>query len=172
MVTVKDSFNWKDAQSTVDIVEEIQNAGNDGSPDIGSANEYHTQHLGDDMEMSFAPSISTSSKKRKENEMSATNTTEVLMRATALLTDKMIDIGEKLNESDGTKMRLEKRVKELGTALDEFEGLTEDERDNALRKLSEHPSQMVVFFSLLPSRRLRWVHKFLSTYRTLCLYLP
>ncbi|XVF66050.1 hypothetical protein PTKIN_Ptkin10aG0002700 [Pterospermum kingtungense] len=160
----KDRATGKDAQSATDIVEEIQNKDNDNSPDVGSADEWNTQQLGDDMEMSFAPSMSSSSKKRKAHEMSDTNTAEVLVRATTLLTDKMVEIGEKLSESVGTEMRLEKRAKELAAALDEIEGLTEDERDNALSKILEHPTQIVVFFSLLPSRRLRWVHKFLSTH--------
>ncbi|XVF56130.1 hypothetical protein PTKIN_Ptkin06aG0092300 [Pterospermum kingtungense] len=90
----KDHATRKNAQSGADIVEEIQNKGNDGSSDIGSTNEYHTQHLGDDMEMSFAPSMSSSSKKRKENEMSEANTVEILMRDTTLLTDKMVEMGQ------------------------------------------------------------------------------
>ncbi|XVF83706.1 hypothetical protein PTKIN_Ptkin16aG0512600 [Pterospermum kingtungense] len=160
----KDRATGKDAQSAADIVEEIQNEDNDNSLDVGSADEWNTQQLGDDMEMSFAPPMSSSSKKRKAHEMSDTNTAKVLVRATTLLTDKMVEIGEKLSESVRTEMRLEKRVEELAAALDEIEGLTEDEKDNALSKIPEHPTQIVVFFSLLPSRRLRWVHKFLSTH--------
>ncbi|XVF64246.1 hypothetical protein PTKIN_Ptkin09bG0153000 [Pterospermum kingtungense] len=106
--------------------------------------------------------MSSSSKKRKAHEMSDTNTAEVLVRATTLLTDKMVEIGEKLSESVGTEMTPEKRAEELAVALDEIEGLIE--RDNALSKISEHLTQMVVLFSLLPSRRLKWVQKFLSTF--------
>ncbi|XVF69710.1 hypothetical protein PTKIN_Ptkin11bG0104000 [Pterospermum kingtungense] len=72
--------------------------------------------------------------------------------------------GEKLSQCVGIEMRLEKRAEELDVALDEIEGLTKDEKDIALSKILDHPSQMVMFFSLLPSRRLRWVHKFLSTH--------
>ncbi|XVF64245.1 hypothetical protein PTKIN_Ptkin09bG0152900 [Pterospermum kingtungense] len=39
----KDRAIGKDAQSAVDIVEEIQNEGNDNSFDVGSTDEYHTQ---------------------------------------------------------------------------------------------------------------------------------
>ncbi|XVF56695.1 hypothetical protein PTKIN_Ptkin06aG0141300 [Pterospermum kingtungense] len=99
----------KDAQLATNIVEEIQNEGNDGSPNVGSAIEYHTQHLGDDIEMSFALLMSNSSKKRKANEMREANIVEVVMRATILLTDKMVKLREKLSESIGTEMRLEKK---------------------------------------------------------------
>lgn len=76
----------------------------------------------------------------------------------------MVEIREKLSQSVGTEMRLEKRAEKLDATLNEIEGLTEDERDIALSKIPDHPNQMVVFFSLPPSRRLRWVRKFLLTH--------
>ncbi|MFQ6652194.1 hypothetical protein Gotur_024176, partial [Gossypium turneri] len=37
------------------------------------------------------------------------------------------------------------------------EGLTEDERYFALSKIPDHPTQMLIFFSLPSSVRLEWV---------------
>ncbi|XVF84882.1 hypothetical protein PTKIN_Ptkin17bG0075000 [Pterospermum kingtungense] len=72
------------------------------------------------------------------------------MKATILLKETMVEIREKLRESVGIEKRLKKKAEDLNAALDEIEGLTEDERDIALSKIPEYPSQMVVFFSLLP----------------------
>ncbi|XVF65853.1 hypothetical protein PTKIN_Ptkin09bG0284400 [Pterospermum kingtungense] len=163
-IYAKDHATGKDAQTAADILEEIQTEGIHGSPSVGLEDEFHSQHVGsDDMEISFAPPNS-SSKKRKASEINEPNTADAFIKATTLLTDKMVEVGEKLSQCVGTEMRLEKRAEELDVALDEIEGLTEDEKDIALSKIPDHPSQMVVFFSLLPSRRLRWVRKFLSTH--------
>ncbi|MFQ6652190.1 hypothetical protein Gotur_024176, partial [Gossypium turneri] len=42
------------------------------------------------------------------------------------------------------------------------EGLTEDERYFALSKIPDHPTQMLIFFSLPSSVRLEWVRRFLA----------
>lgn len=77
-IYTKDRTAGKDAQTAADIVEEIQNEGNDGSPNVGFEDEHHFGS--DDMEMSFAPPMSTSSKKRKANEISEPNIVEAFMK--------------------------------------------------------------------------------------------
>ncbi|XVF70937.1 hypothetical protein PTKIN_Ptkin11bG0202200 [Pterospermum kingtungense] len=76
----------------------------------------------------------------------------------------MSEIGNKLSRSIGTEMRLEKRAEKLYDALNEIDDLTEDEKEIALSKIPDHGSQMVIFFSLPPSQRLRWIHRFLATH--------
>ncbi|XVF75086.1 hypothetical protein PTKIN_Ptkin13bG0160000 [Pterospermum kingtungense] len=146
MVTAED-FVWKSYLSNED---------NYGSANASFEHEYHTQHFGsDDMEMSYAPPMSNSSKKRKAHEMSESNATEAIMKATILLKEIMVEIEEKLSESIGTEERLEKKAEDLDAILDEIQGLIEDERDNVLSKILEYPSQKVVFFYILHSQRLR-----------------
>ncbi|XVF46896.1 hypothetical protein PTKIN_Ptkin03bG0064900 [Pterospermum kingtungense] len=121
-------------ETVVDIVEKIHNEGNYGSPNFGFEHEYHTQHSGFDyMEMSYAPPMSNSSRKRKANEMSESNVAEAIMKAIILLKETMFEIGEKLSKSFSTEKRLKNRVENLDVASDKIEGLIEDEREIALR---------------------------------------
>ncbi|KAH1131194.1 hypothetical protein J1N35_002572 [Gossypium stocksii] len=46
----------------------------------------------------------------------------------------------------------------------EVEGLTEDERYQALSKIPDHPTQMLIFFSLPSAVRLEWVRRFLANH--------
>ncbi|KAK5784550.1 hypothetical protein PVK06_039076 [Gossypium arboreum] len=57
---------------------------------------------------------------------------------------------------------IQKSALELYPTLCEVEGLTEDERYRALSKIPDHPTQMLIFFSLPSSVRLEWVRRFLS----------
>ncbi|MFQ6671633.1 hypothetical protein Gotur_036110 [Gossypium turneri] len=50
------------------------------------------------------------------------------------------------------------------STLWEIEGLTVDERYQALSKIPDHPTQMLVFFSLPSDAWLEWVRRFLSDY--------
>ncbi|KAG8501515.1 hypothetical protein CXB51_003820 [Gossypium anomalum] len=47
-------------------------------------------------------------------------------------------------------------------ARNQVEGLTEDERYRALSKISDHPTQMLIFFSLPSVVRLEWVRRVLA----------
>ncbi|XVF56330.1 hypothetical protein PTKIN_Ptkin06aG0110400 [Pterospermum kingtungense] len=163
----KDCATGKDAQTARDIIEEIQTEGNDEGNDGRTTDfeyEDHNIHGSDDQEMSFAPRTSTSSKKRKVNEMNEPISAETLINATTILSENMTEIGNKLSRSIGTEMRPEERAEKLYNALDEINGLTEDEKEISLSKIPDHGSQMVVFFSLPPSQPLRWVRRFLATH--------
>ncbi|XVF85174.1 hypothetical protein PTKIN_Ptkin17bG0097300 [Pterospermum kingtungense] len=125
-IYAKDRAIRKDAQTAADIIAEIQIEGNDegnGGRNTDFEDEYHTIHDSDDLEMSFAPRTSTSSKKRKANEMNEPISTDTLMNATTVLSEKMIEIGNKLSRSIDTKMRLEEKVEKLYDALYEIDGL-------------------------------------------------
>ncbi|OMO94027.1 hypothetical protein COLO4_16547 [Corchorus olitorius] len=56
------------------------------------------------------------------------------------------------------------KVQELDTVSGEIDGLTEEEIDIALSKITDHPAQMLVFCSLPPHRKLAWVSRFLSSH--------
>ncbi|XVF57690.1 hypothetical protein PTKIN_Ptkin07bG0002200 [Pterospermum kingtungense] len=163
----KDHATGKDAQIATNIIEEIQTEGNDGGSDGRNTNfeyEDHNIHGSDDQKMSFAPRTLTSSNKRKANEMNEPISSETLINATTVLSENITEIGNKLSRSIGTEMRLEERTEKLYNALDEIDGLTEDKKEIALSKIPDHGSQIVVFFSLLPSQRLRWVRRFLASH--------
>ncbi|XVF56341.1 hypothetical protein PTKIN_Ptkin06aG0112000 [Pterospermum kingtungense] len=84
-IYAKDRASGKDAQTAVDIIEEIQTEGNDELNDgrnIDFEDEGHTILGFDKLEMSFTPRTSTSSKKRKENEMNEPIFAETLINAT------------------------------------------------------------------------------------------
>ncbi|KAK5802734.1 hypothetical protein PVK06_030352 [Gossypium arboreum] len=49
-------------------------------------------------------------------------------------------------------------------ARNQVKGLTEDERYRALSKISDHPTQMLIFFSLPSVLRSEWVRRFLVDY--------
>ncbi|XVF77993.1 hypothetical protein PTKIN_Ptkin14bG0092600 [Pterospermum kingtungense] len=166
-IYAKDRATGKDAQTAADIIEEIHIAGNDEGNDERNTDfedEDQTIHVSDDLETSFAPRTSISSRKRKANEMNEPISAETLINATTVLSEKMSEIGNKLSHSIGTEMRLEERAEKLYDALNEIDGLTEDEKEIALSKIPDHGSQMVIFFSLPPSQRLRWVRRFLATH--------
>ncbi|MFQ6652193.1 hypothetical protein Gotur_024176 [Gossypium turneri] len=60
------------------------------------------------------------------------------------------------------EMTIQERALKLYPTLCEVEGLTEDERYFALSKIPDHPTQMLIFFSLPSSVRLEWVRRFLA----------
>ncbi|XVF66593.1 hypothetical protein PTKIN_Ptkin10aG0049700 [Pterospermum kingtungense] len=154
-IYAKDHATGKDAQTTADIIEEIHIAGNDEGNDGRNTDfedEDQTIHVSDDLETSFTPRTSTSSRKRKANEMNEPISAETLINATTVLSEKMSEIGNKLSHSIGTEMRLEERAEKLYDALNEIDGLTVDEKEISLSKIPDHESQMVIFFSLPPSQ--------------------
>ncbi|XVF86524.1 hypothetical protein PTKIN_Ptkin18bG0048000 [Pterospermum kingtungense] len=65
--------------------------------------------------------------------------------------DKLSEITDKLSDSIGSERILQQKVQELYGALGEIEGLAADEMYIALSKIPDHPSQMLVFFSLPPN---------------------
>ncbi|XVF58017.1 hypothetical protein PTKIN_Ptkin07bG0028600 [Pterospermum kingtungense] len=126
----------------------------------GIERENQSELGSDDVDISSrVPQRSTSSKRKRK----ASEIDDSIVAAT-LLGDKLSEMADKLSDSLGSERILQQKFQELDGALSEIEGLTEDEMDIALSKIPDHPSQMLVFFSLPPSRRLRWVRRFLGTH--------
>ncbi|MBA0573955.1 hypothetical protein Golob_001202 [Gossypium lobatum] len=67
----------------------------------------------------------------------------------------------KTNQDGAFPLRTESAQK-IYSALCEVEGLIEDKRYCTLSKIPDHPTQMLIFFSLHSSVRLEWVKRFLS----------
>ncbi|MFQ6653317.1 hypothetical protein Gotur_024771 [Gossypium turneri] len=81
-------------------------------------------------------------------------------------------IGEQISRSIASDVVVQQKSEEfqiiqekptnLYPTLCEIEGLTVDERYRALSKIPDHPTQMLVFFSLPSDVRLEWVRRFLA----------
>ncbi|KAG8501010.1 hypothetical protein CXB51_003042 [Gossypium anomalum] len=61
-----------------------------------------------------------------------------------------------------SEMTIQESALKLYPTLCEVEGLTEDELFRSLSKIPDHPTQMLIFFSLPSSIRLEWVRRFLA----------
>ncbi|MBA0782694.1 hypothetical protein Gotri_000536, partial [Gossypium trilobum] len=57
-------------------------------------------------------------------------------------------VGLELSRSIASEKVIQESAQKLYLALCEVEGLTEDERYRALSKIPDHPTQMLIFFSL------------------------
>ncbi|MBA0631674.1 hypothetical protein Godav_000528 [Gossypium davidsonii] len=78
-----------------------------------------------------------------------------------LLGENIRTVGLELSRSIASEKVIQESAQKLYLALCEVEGLTEDERYRILSKIPDHPTQMLIFFSL-PLVQLEWVRKFLS----------
>ncbi|KAG8473462.1 hypothetical protein CXB51_035788 [Gossypium anomalum] len=172
-IYAKDRAIRKDVQTTVDIVEEIN------VEDVSTANnlEEGKNYYGceddvflDEMDVLVTQSQppkpnqdgSTSSKKQKKiydgSEQISTSITNYVM----LLGKNIRTVGFELSRSIVSEKVIQESAQNLYPALCEVEGLTEDKRYNALSKIPDHPTQILIFFSLPSSVRLEWVRRFLS----------
>ncbi|KAL1107542.1 hypothetical protein V6Z11_D03G052100 [Gossypium hirsutum] len=89
-----------------------------------------------------------------------------------LLAENMRAIGEQISRSIASDMVVQQKLEEfqiihekatnLYPTLCEIEGLTVAERYRALSKIPDHPTQMLVFFSLPSDVQLEWVRRFLA----------
>ncbi|MFQ6652191.1 hypothetical protein Gotur_024176 [Gossypium turneri] len=90
--------------------------------------------------------------------------------ATTSLAENIQTVGVEISRSIASEeliqqkleMTIQERALKLYPTLCEVEGLTEDERYFALSKIPDHPTQMLIFFSLPSSVRLEWVRRFLA----------
>ncbi|KAK5776884.1 uncharacterized protein LOC108477226 [Gossypium arboreum] len=124
-----------------------------------------------------------SKKKRRSFEASEPYSSTSLIDAVTLLGDNIRIVGLELSRSiasemliqNKSKMIIQEKIQTLYVFLGEIEGLTDDERIDALIKIPDHPMQMFVlipdhpmqmfvFLSLPPSMRLAWVRKFIFTH--------
>ncbi|XP_040957854.1 uncharacterized protein [Gossypium hirsutum] len=175
-IYAKDRATRKDAQTAVDVLEEI-NAEDVPSADINEdRNEYYDCDANvsfDDMDVSATePQTdknqggSSSSKRKKKNSDTTGHFSSSVNDAATLLAENMRAIGEQINRSIASDVvvhqGIQQKAANLYPTLCEIEGLTIDERFQALSKIPDHPTQMVVFFSLPSDVRLEWVRRFLA----------
>ncbi|KAH1064717.1 hypothetical protein J1N35_029704 [Gossypium stocksii] len=109
-----------------------------------------------------------SKKKKKISDASDFSTS--FNDAAALLAENIRTVGLEISKSiasevvmqQKSEMTIQESALKLYPTLCEVEGLTEDEHYRALSKIPDHPTQMLIFFSLPSAVRLEWVRRFLA----------
>ncbi|MFQ6644945.1 hypothetical protein Gotur_020141 [Gossypium turneri] len=132
-IYAKDRATGKDAQTVTDILEEI-NAEDVPTADI---NEERNEYYECDANVSLD---------------------DMDVSATELQPDR----NQRVHQWSDEYQSIQEKASNLYPTLCEIEGLTVDERFRALSKIPDHPTQMVVFFSLPSDVRLEWVRRFLA----------
>ncbi|PPD82820.1 hypothetical protein GOBAR_DD20249 [Gossypium barbadense] len=160
-IYARDRATGKDAQTAADVLEEI-NVEDVPTVDINEErNEYYDCDANaslDDMD------VSATEPQPDRNQW--------VHDAATLLAENMRAIGEQISRSIAFDVVVQQKSEEfqiiqekatnLYPTLCEIEGLTEDERFRALSKIPDHPTQMLVFFSLPSNVRLEWVRRFFA----------
>ncbi|MBA0694233.1 hypothetical protein Goari_004549, partial [Gossypium aridum] len=162
----------KYAQIAIDIFEELRSedvAKEEGSND----NIYEFDASLDEMNVSATQSqlsnpnkvdTTFSKKKKKSPEASEPNSSTSLIDVAMLLRNNIRIVGLELSRSiasemfikEKSSMIIQEKVQTLHVVLGEIEGLIDDERIDALTKIPNHPTQMLIFLSLPHSMRLAW----------------
>ncbi|KAG8488877.1 hypothetical protein CXB51_016934 [Gossypium anomalum] len=180
-IYAKDRATGKDAQTAADIIEEIDAEDVATTNTHEERNDFHGCEADvslDDMDLSGTqqePAINQgdstfSRKKKKTSDASDHISSTSFNDAATLLAEKIETIGVEISRSiasevliqQRSEMTLQESALKLYPTLCEVEGLTEDERYRALSKIPDHPTQMLIFFSLPSSVRLGWVRRFLA----------
>ncbi|MBA0754840.1 hypothetical protein Gogos_020089, partial [Gossypium gossypioides] len=89
---------------------------------------------------------------RNRRSQTSTSIIDVAM----LLEENIWTVGLKLSRIIASEKVIQECAQKLFPTLCEVKGLTEDERYCALSKISNHPTQMLIFFSLPSSVQLEW----------------
>ncbi|XP_052489243.1 uncharacterized protein LOC128042375 [Gossypium raimondii] len=94
--------------------------------------------------------------------------------AATLLAENIKAVGDQISRSIASEVvvqqkseeyqKMKEKASKLYSTLWEIEGLTDDQRYRALSKIPDHPTQMIVFFSLPSVARLEWIRRFLSNH--------
>ena len=113
---------------------------------------------------------SSSSNKRKKKSDARDNVYSSFEEAATLLGEKIQAVGDQISRTMASEVvvqqkseeKMEEKASNLYSALWSIEGLTDDQRYDALSKIPNHPTQMIVFFSLPSVAQLEWVRRFLS----------
>ena len=115
---------------------------------------------------------SSSSNKRKKKSAALDNMYSSFDEAATLLAKNIKAVGDQISRSIASEVvvqqkseeypKMEEKASNLYSALWSIEGLTDDQWYDALSKILDHPTQMIVFFSLPSVARLEWVRRFLS----------
>ncbi|XP_052479688.1 uncharacterized protein At2g29880-like [Gossypium raimondii] len=183
-IYARDRATGKDAQTAADVIEEI-NVQDVPTTDINEEiNEFYDCEVDvslDDMDVSATEPQpdrnqggSTSSKKKKKNYDASDHFSFSFHDAATLLAENMRAIGEQISRSIASDVIVQQKSEEfqiiqekatnLYPTLCEIECLTVDERYRALSKIPDHPTQMLVFFSLPSDVQLERVRRFLANH--------
>ncbi|KHG08456.1 DNA replication terminus site-binding [Gossypium arboreum] len=108
--------------------------------------------------------------KKKKKIFDASDSSTSFNDVVILLAENIRGIGLEINKSiafevliqQKSEMAIQESALKLYPTLCEVEGLTEDECYHALSKIPDHPTQMLIFFSLPSAVRLKWVGRFLA----------
>ncbi|MFQ6656340.1 hypothetical protein Gotur_026490 [Gossypium turneri] len=113
-------------------------------------------------------------RRKKKNYDASDHFSSSFHDAATLLAKNMRTIGEQISRSIASDVVVQQKSEEfqiiqekatnLYPTLCEIEGLTVDEHYRALSKIPDHPTQMLVFFSLPSDVRLEWVRRFLANH--------
>ncbi|KAG8483405.1 hypothetical protein CXB51_022246 [Gossypium anomalum] len=178
-IYAKDRAIGKDAQTAADIIEEIDVEDVADTNTHEERNNFHGCEADvslDDMELSATQpqparnqGDSTLSKKKKKNSNVSDFSTS-FNDAAILLAENIRTVGLEVSKSiasevlnqQKSEITIQESALKLYPTLCEVEGLTEDERYRALSKIPDHPTHMLIFFSLPSALRLEWVRRFLA----------
>ncbi|PPD75151.1 hypothetical protein GOBAR_DD27910 [Gossypium barbadense] len=181
-IYARDRAAGKDAQTAADVLEEI-NAEciptTDMNEERNSFYDCEADVSLDDMDVSTTEPRrdrdqrgSSSLNKKKKKSDARDNMSSSFNEVAILLAENMRAIGEQISRSIASDVVVQQKSEEfqiiqekatnLYSTLWEIEGLTVDKRYRALSKIPDHPTQMLVFFSLPSDAQLEWVKRFLS----------
>ncbi|PPD93548.1 hypothetical protein GOBAR_DD09499 [Gossypium barbadense] len=173
-IYARDRATRKDAQIAADVLEEIH-AEDERTTDMNEErNTFYDCEAGislDDMDVSGTDPRgdrdqwgSSSSNKRKKKSDARDNVYSSFDEAATLLGEKIQAVGDQISRSIASDVvvqqrseehqKMEEKASNLYSALWSIEGLTDDQRYDALSKIPDHPTQMIVFFSLPSVARL------------------
>ncbi|PPD99257.1 hypothetical protein GOBAR_DD03719 [Gossypium barbadense] len=173
-IYARDRATGKDTQTAADVLEEIH-ADDVRTTDMNEErNTFYDCEADvslDDMDVSGTDPRgdrdqrgSSSSNKRKKKSDARDNVFSSFNKAATLLGDKIQAVGEQINRSIASEVvvqqkseehqNMEERASNLYSTLWSIEGLTDDQQYDALSKIPDHPTQMIVFFSLPSVARL------------------
>ncbi|PPS15328.1 hypothetical protein GOBAR_AA05251 [Gossypium barbadense] len=171
-IYAKDRATGKDAQTAANIIEEINAEDVAATNTHEERNDFHGSEADvslDDMDLSATQpqpeqkptrnqgDIAFSKKKKKISD--ASNFSTLFNDDTALLAENIRAVGLEISKSIASEVVIQQKLEII---IQEMEGLTEDERYRALSKIPDHPTQMLIFFSLPSAVRLEWVRRFLA----------
>ncbi|PPD74250.1 hypothetical protein GOBAR_DD28818 [Gossypium barbadense] len=181
-IYARDRATGKDAQTAADVLEEIHAEDvrtTDMNEERNTFYDCEADVSLDDMDVSGTDPRgdrnqggSSSSNKRKKKFDARDNVYSSFDEATTLLAENIKAVGDQISRSIASNVvvqqkseehqKMEEKASNLYSALWSIEGLTDDQRYDALSKIPDHPTQMIVFFSLPSVARLEWVRRFLS----------
>ncbi|PPD98525.1 hypothetical protein GOBAR_DD04434 [Gossypium barbadense] len=166
-IYARDQATGKDAQTAADVLEEIHAEDERTTYMNEERNTFYDCEADvslDDMDVSGTDPRgdrdqggSSSSNKRKKKSDARDNVYSSFDEAATLLGGKIQAVGDQISRSIASEVvvqqkseehqKMEEKASNLYSALWSIEGLTDDQRYDALSKIPDHPTQMIVFFS-------------------------